>query len=93
MSRITREQAIETVGLDQVTAAEEGRYDFTNRLTDGTKWQGYVEFASRSDEVTAYVYFTREELDAAEELDQLSWPETADEYLIEWAGEDDPEDK
>ena len=47
---MTREEAIKTVGLELVEEAERDNCDFTNRVTDGTEWDGYTEFVGRSGE-------------------------------------------
>lgn len=47
---MTREEAIKAVGLELVEDAERDNCDFTNRVTDGTEWQGYTEFVGRSGE-------------------------------------------
>ena len=70
---LTREQAIEIVGADAVSAVEAKNCDFTNRVMDG----GMVEFAASvvtsEGVLTAYYYQTQTALDAADGLDALDW--------------------
>ena len=45
---MTREEAIKAVGLELVEGAERDNCDYTNRVTDGTEWDGYTEFSASS---------------------------------------------
>ena len=81
---MTREEANKAVGLELVEDAERDNCDFTNRVTDGTEWQGYTEFVGRSGEnekgerVEAYYYQPNEVLekmaeDGDTDLGGLDW--------------------
>lgn len=81
---MTREEAIKAVGLELVEEAERDNCDFTNRVTDGTEWDGYTEFVGRSGEnedgerVEAYYYQPNEVLekmaeDGDTDLGGLDW--------------------
>ena len=75
---LNRNEAIEIVGECAVGQVESENCDFTNRLMDN----GLVEFSASVEAIdkdglecilTAYYYQTKEDVDAAEELDQLDW--------------------
>ena len=71
---LTREQAINLVGIAAVMAVEDKGCDFTNRVMDG----GVVEFAASvvtsEGVLTAYYYTSQEEIDAAgEDLSNVDW--------------------
>jgi hypothetical protein len=81
---MTREEAIKAVGLELVEEAERDNCDYTNRVTEGTEWQGYSEFAGFSsrnengDMVVAYYYQPNEVLekmaeDGDTDLGGLDW--------------------
>lgn len=76
---MTREEAIERVGVELVEDVEATACDFTNRITDGTEWDGYVEFSAssrRNDEgdfVVAYYYQKEQDVDSVEDLGSLDW--------------------
>lgn len=74
---MTREQAIERVGIELVEAVEKENCDFTNRITNGTEWQGYCEFSAslKNDlgTVVVYYYQKEEDVDATEDLGSLDW--------------------
>ena len=76
--RMTREEAIEAVGIEAVKKVEEENVDFTNRVTDGTKDFGYVEFSSgivleNGDRLYMYCFVDQDIMDEVEELDQIDW--------------------
>ena len=84
MRRINKEQAIAVVGADAVESAMEQPCDLTNRVTDGTAWEGYTEFAAtvkakdtEDEEVilVAYYFFPADEVMATCDLSSLSWGE------------------
>lgn len=83
---MTREEAIERMGLAMVEDAESDNCDFTNRVTNGTEWDGFCEFAGYSEaneegeRVVAYYYQKNEDVDATEDLGSLTW--TIDHYEI-----------
>ena len=90
MKRINKEQAITAVGMDAVESVRALPCDLTNRVTDGTEWQGYTEFAATlktkdtdDDEVilVAYYFFPTDEVMAAYDLSSLSWG-APDNYAI-----------
>jgi len=79
-----RKEAIKAVGLELVEDAEHDNCDFTNRVTDGTEWDGYTEFVGRSGEnekgerVEVYYYQPNEVLkkmaeDGDTDLGGLGW--------------------
>lgn len=81
---MTREEAIKAVGLELVEQAERDNCDFTNRVTDGTEWQGFTEFSACSnynenmDRVVVYYYQPNEVLeqmqkDGNTDLGGLDW--------------------
>ncbi len=72
---LTREQAINLVGIAAVMAVEAKNCDFTNRVMDDG---GVVEFAASvvtsEGVLTAYYYTSQEEIDAAgEDLSDVDW--------------------
>ena len=76
--RMTREKAIATVGTEAVKTVENENVNFTNRLTDGTKDFGYVEFFSdteldNGDTLRMYCFVDEDDLEAVEELDHIDW--------------------
>ena len=91
MDKLTREQAIELVGLAAVEAVERMDCECTSRVTAGTDWEGYDEW-----EATLYldgefsyisaVYFQRSEDTCVNEdgeypdLSSLDW--TVDHFEI-----------
>lgn len=76
---MTREEAIKRMGLAMVESAEADSCDFTNRVTNGTEWDGFCEFAGYSEpnedgkRVVAYYYQKNEDVDATEDLGSLDW--------------------
>lgn len=76
---LTREQAIEIVGVDAVNAVDAKNCDYTNRVqTDGDsdiEFSAGVAATSVDCDVTllAYYYQDQSALDAVDELDQLDW--------------------
>ena len=81
---MTRAEAIERAGLKYVEQAEKDNCDFTNRVTEGTEWQGYTEFSAASDlnenkeRVVVYYYQSNEVLEKMREaydtdLGGLDW--------------------
>ena len=81
---MTREEAIKAVGLKLVEQVERMNCDYTNRVTDGTEWDGYTEFSAVSDyndnmdRVVAYYYQPNEILekmaeDGDNDLGGLDW--------------------
>ncbi len=73
MNRLTREQAIETVGIEAVELVEQGDLWFTDCVIDG-----YTEFACSIDckngeVLTMYVAVDADEVHSAEQLDNLDW--------------------
>lgn len=77
---LTREEAIQEVGLEAVQQVESANCDFTNRVqTDGDP---NVEFSAsvpcmdaegETCTLTAYYYQDPDDLDRAENLDELEW--------------------
>ena len=76
---MTREEAIETVGLELVEQAERENCECTCRVTDGTEWNGYTEFSASSDlnenmdRVVVYYYQPTELVLETEDLGSLDW--------------------
>lgn len=75
---MTREEAIKAVGQEAVEKVERENCDFTNRLTDGTEWMGWTEFAAWIDidderKLGAFYYQKKEDVDAVEDLGDLIW--------------------
>ena len=77
---MTRQEAIEMFGIQIVEQAESDNCDFTNRVTDGTGWQGYTEFVGKSSDCNAdgdycyaYYYQKSEDVDSVEDLGILDW--------------------
>ena len=72
MQTLTRKQAIDLCGLDVVNRVDSECPDFSHREIDDT-----IEFTasvSCGDEtLTAYYYQDRRDVDAVENLDELSW--------------------
>lgn len=62
-----------------VESAEADNCDFTNRVTSGTAWDGWCEFAGCSapnedgERVIAYYYQKNEDVNATEDLGSLTW--------------------
>ena len=86
--RITREEAIKAVGLESVEKVETENVEFTCRITDTTN-PGMTEFSATVDvdddrSLVMYCYCNSEDVESAEELDQLDWDEAiADaEFLV-----------
>lgn len=79
VKEMTREQVVERMGLEMVESAESDNCDFTNRVMNGTAWDGWTEFAGYSkaneegERVVAYYYQKNEDLDATEDLGSLDW--------------------
>ena len=82
MSRINKGKAIAAVGIHAVESVMAQPCDLTNRVTDGTEWSGYTEFAATlktkdedGDEVilVAYYFFPTDEVMATYDLSSLSW--------------------
>jgi hypothetical protein len=80
---VSREEAIAIVGVDAVKEVETENVDFTNRLTDGTPYNGWTEFAASvqciselTDDgavLTMYVYIDSNDLVDCEDLSNLDW--------------------
>jgi len=75
---MSRDQAIEAVGIKAVEAVENENCDFTNRVqTDGDTGVEFSACASIEhndyNHIIAYYYIEQDDLDAAESLDDLSW--------------------
>ena len=81
---LTREQAIEIVGIDAVAKVEDESCDYTNRVGYNGSCQGdeEVEFADsvkaedkdgNDVHLIAYYYQDAEKVDAEESLDGLVW--------------------
>ena len=74
---IEKEEAVKIAGLELVTEAEEVNCEFTNRVTDGTEWMGYVEFSASAENethrVTVYYYIDEEDMEGVEDLGDLGW--------------------
>jgi hypothetical protein len=79
---VSREEAIAIVGVDAVKEVEAANVDFTNRVTDGTPYNGWTEFASAvaaTDKqgepctLTMYVYIDSDHLVDCEDLSNLDW--------------------
>lgn len=72
MQTLTRKQAIDLCGLEAVNRVESASPDFSHRELEDT-----IEFTasvSCGDEtLTAYYYQDRRDVDAVDNLDELSW--------------------
>lgn len=82
MTAITREEAINEVGLALVEKVEAEGVEFTNRVTDGTRHNGYTEFSASVDldeddgfksKLTMFVYVDSDTVSETEALDQIDW--------------------
>lgn len=83
LMKLTREQAVELAGIDYVLEAEKDNCEFTSRLTNGTEWDGYDEFAGVSSVIESgdfegcrvrAIYFQPVELTKnCEDLGSLDW--------------------
>lgn len=78
--KMTREEAISYAGIDAVKAVEAAECDFTNRVTEGTEWQDWDEFAASVDlhnedneHLIAYYYQKKEDVSATDDLSSLTW--------------------
>lgn len=85
MTKLTREQAVQSVGEAAVSAVEARNCDFTNRVTnDGTvEFRASIGAVEDGEDVTLCVYYYQdaEAVQAAEELDQLRW--VIDHYTVQ----------
>lgn len=77
--RITREQAINEVGIEIVTELENSELEHTNRCTEGTEDAGTVEFASIRtiknddyDDICMYVFVDDDEA-KERDGDNVNW--------------------
>lgn len=79
---MTRDEAIALVGLEAVESVEGENCDFTNRVTNGTEWDGFCEFSASvrlhddpndREQLIAYYYQKNEDVDATEDLGSLNW--------------------
>ena len=77
---LTREQAIEMVGLELVEKVESMNCDFTNRIqTDGdtaVEFSAGINFIDKDGyrrTLTAYYYQDPRDLDATDDLGSLDW--------------------
>jgi predicted SprT family Zn-dependent metalloprotease len=72
-----RSQAIKIVGLEVIEKLDKINCWATNRITDGTRWDGYVEFKSSIEanehDLSAYWYVEETELLSVSELDEIDW--------------------
>jgi hypothetical protein len=72
MQTLTRKQAIAQCGLEAVNRVESASSDFSHRELEDT-----IEFTASvscgDDTLTAYYYQDRRDVDAVENLDDLSW--------------------
>ena len=74
---MTRNEAIKEAGIETVEAVDIESVDFTNRVTDGTVDQGYVEFSAsvdfskNDDDCSLIVYVLVDEDEVAEAGDDL----------------------
>ena len=72
MKPLTRKQAIDLCGLEAVNRVESANADFSGRELEDT-----IEFTASvqcgDDTLTAYYYQDRRDVDAVENLDDLSW--------------------
>lgn len=78
MAKMTRDEAVKLCGLEAVERIEKENCDFTNRVTNGTEWNGYCEFiASINLEdgriLESYYYQEEKEVDQVEDLGYLLW--------------------
>lgn len=80
MENMTREEVINEIGLAYVEQVEKESVDFTNRVTDGTPYQGYTEFSATVsvdhddwDSLTMLVFVETSEVEEAPELDWIDW--------------------
>jgi len=80
MKRLTEKEAINETNLELVNLLKSKNVDFTNRVTDGTKDQGMMEFYADVElkdnddfeTLTMYVFIDDETVDSLE-LDQIDW--------------------
>jgi hypothetical protein len=83
MIKVSREEAIAMAGVDAVKEVEAANVDFTGRITDGTPYIGWTEFAASvqykselTDDdatLTMYVYIDSDDLVGCEDLSDLNW--------------------
>ena len=75
---ISRAELTKAVGEESVKNLESQHVYFTNRVTDGTHYQGYTEFAADLDlgddtAIKMYVFVDSNLVDVVEVLDQIDW--------------------
>jgi hypothetical protein len=72
MQTLTRKQAIDLCGIEAVDRVDSANADFSGRELEDT-----IEFTASvscgDDTLTAYYYQDRRDVDAVENLDELSW--------------------
>lgn len=81
IEKLTREQAIELVGINNVEAVESENCDYDSIDEFGTtQWSSYIELDDpiEFDEweyhgIAAYYFVEQEDLDECEQLDEIDW--------------------
>jgi len=77
---ITREEAIKKVGEEVIKKIESESVEFTNRVTDGTPYNGYTEFSASVDlahddwdTLIMYVFVDNKVVENCDQLDEIDW--------------------
>ena len=76
---LSREEAVALLGERLISDVESLHCDYTNRVTDGTEWQGFTEFMSSLElgnnnyHINAYYYQKNEDVEKTEDLGSLKW--------------------
>jgi len=75
---ITREEAIKEVGEEVIKKIESESVEFTNRVTDGTPYNGYTEFSASVDLAhddwdTLIMYVFVDNNAVFDPLDEIDW--------------------
>ena len=89
IENMSREEAVVLLGEHLIKEVESLNCDFTNRVTDGTEWNGFTEFMSslklgnNNYHINAYYYQKNEDVENTEDLSSLKW-EVQKFELIPW---------
>ena len=79
IENLSREEAISLLGEKLIKKVEAVNADYTNRVTDGTEWNGFTEFMSSLElgnnnyHINAYYYQKNEDVENTEYLGNLKW--------------------
>lgn len=89
IENMSREEAVALLGEHLIKEVESLNCDYTNRVTDGTEWNGFTEFMSSLElgnnnyHINAYYYQKNEDVENTEDLSSLKW-EVQKFELIPW---------